>query len=332
MSDRPSQFEPTELYRLKILEGVSVASIEDLLGSCDVRRLARGDLLLSMGQENRAMYMILSGRLTVHLDGPESEPVAALEAGQTVGELSVLEGVPASAFVVAAEPSRLLVLDEASFWELVEASHDFTINLMTLLARRLRANNSTVSTNIRLQREYKRNAMIDGLTGLYNRRWIDEALPRFVSRYGRGGQALCILIVDVDHFKRFNDTFGHPVGDQVLIAVGKALRTNLRPADLVARYGGEEFLVILPDTSRDAGHVAADRVRIAVSEVKLAVEGAPPLPQITISLGGACLARGEPMPELLAAADRALYDAKHAGRNRVVFGDGGAASARPERE
>lgn len=312
--------DPTELYQLKVLRGVSLASVEALLESCDVRQLSPGEVLLSMGQANRAMYMILSGKLTVHLDGPSSEPVATLEAGQTVGELSVMEGVPASAFVVAAVASRLLVLDEDRFWNLVHASHDFTINLMTLLAQRLRANNSTVSTNIRLQREYKRNAMIDGLTGLYNRRWIDEALPRFVARYGRTDQALCVLIGDVDYFKRFNDTYGHPVGDQVLVVVGQTLRANLRPSDLVARYGGEEFLVILPDASRDDGHAVAERVRTAVSEVELVVEGSPELPPITISIGGACLRRGQGMADLLTTADRALYDAKHAGRNRVLFG------------
>jgi diguanylate cyclase (GGDEF)-like protein len=242
-----------------------------------------------------------------------------LEAGQTVGELSVMEGAPASAFVVCAETARLLVVDETGFWNLVNASHDFAINLLFLLAQRLRANNSTVSNNIRLQREYKRNAMIDGLTGLYNRRWIDDALPRFVNRYGRGDQPLAILLVDIDHFKRFNDTFGHPVGDQVLVAVGQTLRGNLRPSDLVARYGGEEFLVILPDTTEEAGRIAADRVRIAVSEVKLVVAGAPELPQITISLGGACLRRGQPMADLLTAADRALYHSKHTGRDRVAF-------------
>src|SRR5678816_4587386 len=147
------------------------------------------------------MYMIPSGQLSIHLEGPTSESVATLGPGETVGELSVIDAAPASAFVVAAEATRLLALDEPKFWNLVNASHDFAINLLLSLTKRLRANNSTVSNNIKLQREYKRNAMIDGLTGLYNRRWIDEALPRFVTRYARGGQPLTVLMIDVDHFK-----------------------------------------------------------------------------------------------------------------------------------
>jgi diguanylate cyclase (GGDEF)-like protein len=312
-----SKLDPSELYQLKVLQGVSLASVEDLLEGCEVRTLAAGDVLLSMGQTNRVMYMILSGKLSVHLEGPASEAVAMLEAGQTVGELSVMDATPASAFVVAAEPVRLLAADETKFWNLVNASHDFAINLLFLLAQRLRANNSTVSNNIRLQREYKRNAMIDGLTGLYNRRWIDEALPRFVTRYGRGQQPLSILIADVDHFKSVNDTFGHPVGDRVLVTVGQTLRANLRPSDLVARYGGEEFLVILPDTSRAGGRLVGERVRAAVAMVEI-----PELSDrehVTISIGGSVLVPGQTVKELLADADKALYRSKDDGRDRLTF-------------
>ena len=314
-----TKLDRTELYGLKALRGVSLESVEELLETCEVRRLSPGDVLLTMGQQNRHMYMILSGQLSIHLEGPTSEAVATLGPGETVGELSVLDASPASAFVVAAEPTRLLALDEPKFWNLVNASHDFAINLLMSLTKRLRANNSTVSNNIKLQREYKRNAMIDGLTGLYNRRWIDEALPRFVQRYGRGGQPLTIVMIDVDHFKRFNDTFGHPMGDQVLVRVGQALRSNLRPTDHVARYGGEEFLVILPDTNEEGALLVAERLRGAIPEIELAMPDGTPIPRVTISLGGAALKPGRTMKTLLADADQALYQSKHTGRDRVTF-------------
>lgn len=317
MGETTPKLDPTELYNLKVLESVSLESVEQLLEACDVRTLARGDVLLTMGQTNRYMYMILSGRLSVHLEDTTSEPVAMLEAGETVGELSVMDATPASAFVVAASPARLLVVDEPHFWNLVNASHDFAINLLLSLARRLRANNTTVSSNIKLQREYKRNAMIDGLTGLYNRRWIDEALPRFVARYGRSAHPLSVMMVDVDHFKKFNDTYGHAIGDKVLVVVGRSLRENLRPTDLVARYGGEEFLLILPDTNVEAGRQCAERIRVAVAAEKLEDVDT----RITISLGGACLKPGESMTDLLSRADEALYASKHDGRDRVTYAE-----------
>lgn len=314
-----AKLETSELYGLKALRGVSLDSVEELLQGCELRRLAPGDVLLSLGQRNDTMYMIVSGELSVHLEGPTSEAVATLGPGETVGELSVIDQAPASAFVVAAEPTRLIALDEPSFWNFVNASHDFAINLLLSLAKRLRANNATVSTNIKLQREYKRNAMIDGLTGLYNRRWIEEALPRFVQRYGRGGQPLTVLMADVDHFKVFNDTYGHATGDQVLIKVGQAMRASLRPTDQVARYGGEEFLVILPDTAQESARTVADRLRSSVRGIELASSEGTAIPGVTISLGGSSLKSGVTMKTLLGQADEALYQSKANGRDRVTF-------------
>jgi diguanylate cyclase (GGDEF)-like protein len=313
--------DSAELGHLKVLEGVDLQHVGALLERCRIAFLAPGDVLLTMGQPNAVMYMILSGRMSVHLEGgPSSEPVAFIEAGQTVGELSVLDASPASAHVVAAEPTRVLVLDHAIFWNLVDASHDFSINLLMLLAQRLRANNTTVSTNIRLQREYKRNAMVDALTGLYNRRWLEEALPRFVNRFVRSKQPLTLLMLDVDHFKKVNDEHGHPAGDAVLVTVGHTLRTAVRPTDHVARYGGEEFAVILPETGPRAAEGVAERLRAAVKLAPIRDVNGKLLPGITISIGGAGLPlENATASELLALADAKLYASKQGGRDRVTF-------------
>jgi diguanylate cyclase (GGDEF)-like protein len=312
--------EREELRRLKVLESVGLESVEGQLGRCKVRTLEVGEVLLTMGEPARGeMYMILSGRLAVRLDAdPHSDAVAHLEAGETVGELSMLDRSPASAHVVVAEKARLLVVGESVFWNLVDVSHDFTINLLVLLARRLRTNNTAVSDNIRLQREHKRNALVDAMTGLHNRRWLDDSLPRFVSRFSRGSLELAALMVDVDHFKRFNDTYGHPAGDAVLVMVARILRTGFRPTDQVARFGGEEFTVILPDTDEVGARVAAERVRRAVSAA-VAKHGDEPLPTVTVSIGGATLAAGDTASTLVARADAALYKSKQAGRDRVTF-------------
>jgi diguanylate cyclase (GGDEF)-like protein len=311
--------DPSELARLKVLEGVEAFH---LLEACVVRTLHPGEVLLTMGEPNEVMYMILAGRLSIHLEGgPKSDPVAHLDAGEIVGELSVLDARPASAHVVAAEESRVLAVDGKTFWALADASHDFAINLLVLLAGRLRANNATVSDNIRLQREYKRNAMVDALTGLYNRRWLEEALPRFVNRYARSGEPLTVMMIDVDHFKRFNDANGHPAGDAALVAVAHTLRSSLRPTDHVARYGGEEFSAILPDTAGRAALGVAERVRAAVSLAAIRGQDGKLLPNVTISIGAAVLGpERSTAAALLSAADKALYDAKQNGRNRVVIG------------
>lgn len=306
-----------ELAGLHVLHGVCLDGIWALLADCCLRLLAVGECLLSAGQENRTLYMVLSGRLSVHLDAPTSEPVAFLAAGQTVGELSVIDESPATAFVLAAEPSRLLAVDEETFWRLVAASHEFACNLLVLLAQRMRANNTSLSNAARMHRQLERDATVDGLTGLHNRRWLDDRLPRLVQRCARSEAVLSILLIDIDHFKRFNDDFGHIAGDIVLSAVAAAIQRSLRPTDLAARYGGEEMVVLLPDTPMEGAVPAAQRIRQQIEALRVIGPDGRVLPTVTITLGAAVLSQGDTSESLVARADAALYRGKRAGRNRV---------------
>jgi len=157
---------------------------------------------------------------------------------------------------------------------------------------------------------------LDGLTGVANRRQFDAVLLAEWNRACRQGSALSLLLVDIDHFKRFNDTHGHPMGDRCLRKVAEVLHaTAARGTELVARYGGEEFGIVLPGASPESACGMGERLRAAVAGIP---EG--DLPQaVTISVGVACMRPAWPCPleALLAGADRALYAAKHAGRDRV---------------
>jgi diguanylate cyclase (GGDEF)-like protein len=306
-----------ELGRLYILGGVDMESVEGLLADCRVHELAAGETLLEAGRPNSTMYMILEGSLTVHLSPDEDEPLATLESGQVVGELSVIDGRPVTAHVRSASAARVLAVDEETFWDLVSASHQFAANLLRLLASRMRANDFALVQGQRERRLLQRAALFDGLTGLYNRRWLDSRLQRIVDRHRLGGRPLGIMMIDVDHFKRFNDEHGHAAGDEVLRGLGRVLMNRLRPTDLCARYGGEEITVILPDTDLAGTRVAAERVRRSVCTELRARDAELALPPVTVSLGIAELAAGDDAGALLARADRALYRAKERGRDCV---------------
>jgi len=306
-----------ELSKLSILRGVGIEITSDLFDRCPVRMLKSGETLLEAGRQNRKIFLILSGRLSVHLDSKESKPVALLQAGQTVGEMSVLDGSPASAFVVATESTRLIELDAETFWRLVDASHEFAKNLLFLLAQRLRASNVSLSESARLQSQFERDALFDPLTGLNNRRWLEARIPRLLKRFHYSGQSLSVLMIDVDHFKRFNDTYGHLAGDIVLSALGQVLLEQLRPTDLTVRYGGEEFVVILPSADLSGALIAAERLRKAVSTTPIVSHQGATLPSVTISIGIAQLSGDEDAASVLGRADVALYRAKNLGRNRV---------------
>jgi diguanylate cyclase (GGDEF)-like protein len=169
----------------------------------------------------------------------------------------------------------------------------------------------------KLMDRLRRVALHDGLTGLFNRRFLRESLPQLQAGAARRLSPLCVIMLDLDHFKQVNDTHGHLVGDQTLIAVAKALRDHSRRSDLVARYGGEEFAVLCPDTDSATALQVAERLREAVAQLGAVALGHPG-PQ-TISVGVAIQSPGDELsPEqLLDHADLALYRAKHAGRNRT---------------
>jgi two-component system cell cycle response regulator len=167
-----------------------------------------------------------------------------------------------------------------------------------------------------LMDEQQRLAAIDALTGLRNRRSFSELLNVEYARASRYGSALSFLLLDVDHFKAVNDHHGHPGGDAVLATVGGLLRTCLRTPDLPARWGGEEFVVALPSTDLEGATVVAERIRQAIQGLAISHAGAA-IP-ITASVGVATLRGGESLDSLIDRADRAMYEAKGGGRNRVV--------------
>lgn len=168
-------------------------------------------------------------------------------------------------------------------------------------------------------------AITDPLTGLHNRRFLHEVLPRELTRAGRNNTPLAVMLMDIDHFKRVNDTYGHAIGDRVLKEVAGATTAAVRAIDLCCRYGGEEFAIVLPDAHVEGARLRAEAIRAAIGTLEVDCAGEKPL-RVTVSIGVAIFpGHGIDEDALLRAADAALYQAKGAGRNRVIVHDAGAA-------
>jgi diguanylate cyclase (GGDEF)-like protein len=171
-------------------------------------------------------------------------------------------------------------------------------------------------------------AATDALTGLPNRRAMEDALTRDLARASRDGTALSVVVVDIDHFKRFNDEHGHLAGDQTLHSVAEILKSCLREGDIAVRFGGEEFVLVLANTDEDNSFVVAERVRKTLADTKLDIAGQQL--SITASFGVATTwpaRQSETIAQLFERADTALYRAKEAGRNRVVIASPAAIAA-----
>jgi diguanylate cyclase (GGDEF)-like protein/PAS domain S-box-containing protein len=172
--------------------------------------------------------------------------------------------------------------------------------------------------NIRLREALRTQSVRDALTGLYNRRYLEEVMDREIRRAGRAGQSLGVLMLDLDHFKRFNDTYGHDAGDAVLREAAAFLLKNVRAEDFVCRFGGEEFVVILPTADLEGARTRGERLQTKMRELSIMHQGRS-LGMVTFSVGVAAFPEHGMSPkELMAAADAALYEAKRGGRDRVM--------------
>ncbi len=193
----------------------------------------------------------------------------------------------------------------------------------TRLALAVAETTALVISNLKLQEELRTQAIRDPLTGLFNRRYLEESLERELERARRRGSPASVLMLDVDHFKRFNDTHGHAAGDTLLSAIGLELKNAVRREDIPCRYGGEELAVIMPDAPLD---IAASRAQEICERVRKlhVVHANRSIGPVTISIGVAELrSHGTTLEEVIRAADRALYQAKSQGRDRVEIADGG---------
>jgi len=199
-----------------------------------------------------------------------------------------------------------------------EREHEIKVKIPVELVSVAEAFNQMTNQILEQERALEKAAITDGLTGLFNRREFDRILVEEIRRGKRYEHHLSLIMGDIDHFKRFNDTHGHQAGDEALRVVATTMKEGLREVDKVCRYGGEEFVLILPECDAKATQIAAERIRAAIENLDILLDGGQTA-RVTISMGIATFPNHAAAPEaLLKAADSALYESKEQGRNRVT--------------
>jgi diguanylate cyclase (GGDEF)-like protein len=301
---------------LQLFRDADTPAVAALLAACPVVKVAQGEPVED-GLRAR-LYVVLSGSLGVQPATAAGEgEIQRILPGESVGEQSVLDDAANLDAITALEDSELLVVEPALVWRLIDEGNGVARNLLRLLSFRIRAANALLRRRQKLGEFYRQLSMNDGLTGLFNRAWLNDMLPKLVARSRMDGSPLSLVMIDLDHFKRFNDTHGHMAGDTALATAAAVIRNALRPSDFAVRYGGEELMAILPNTNRMLAVMVAERLCGRMREAIVFDDMRIALPHITGSFGVASLGPEQDERSLVEAADAALYRAKEAGRDRI---------------
>jgi two-component system cell cycle response regulator len=298
-----------------------------------------GGRILIVDDHQRQAQRVCSELAIEHRPIVETGPETALMAARGPVDLLIVnaaaksfDGLRFAAQIRSDEATRSLpILAIVDFDERPRLVKALEIGVNDVLARPIDPQElaARVKTQIRRKRytDYLREnldqslelAVTDQLTGLHNRRYMESQLDALVRRAVLGGSdPVALLVIDIDHFKKINDSFGHGVGDEVLREFAVRLASNVRAIDLPVRFGGEEFVVVMPETELPHAHRIAERIRLHVAGSPFRVMGGEELLTVTISIGVAASLSGDTPLQLIKRADEAMYEAKAHGRNRVI--------------
>jgi len=282
------------------------------------RTLGAGTTLWREGDPGEYVVLLLEGRLEVSHQTPDGEEIILrhLYPGAVVGEMAAVDGEPRSATVRAPGDSRVRLIPADGFRQFLKERPDILEQLFWLQLERVR------SLTWRVSRTHHR-AITDPLTGLYNYGFFRERLALELERAQLTGDPLALVMFDIDHFKKYNDTHGHQEGNRVLVKVAEILKGTGRRGDVVARYGGEEFVALLYGASASDAWRFAETFRNAISAQAFTRDGGKPPDHITVSGGVATFPQdAQDDLALVKAADIRLYEAKEEGRDRTVGPEG----------
>ncbi len=297
--------------------GINFGRIDYMLEYSYILQLSPGARLLQTEQHNSHLYLILAGELMVHLPDNDSEQQTTLRKGDCAGEISLIDGKLPTATVSAQTICRVLAIPHHTVWSLISQSHEIARHLLETLAGRIRLDKTTLIEAQNRSQLFEHKASVDALTGIYNRHWMEKGFERALQRCCYEHKPFSIMMVDVDHFKQVNDSYGHLTGDVTLQFITKRIADCLRPYDLLVRYGGEEFLVFLFNTDNEQAINIANRLRRSVADTEIRHNQLRF--NVSISIGLALTQYDKALQSLIDQADQALYQAKNNGRNRVEY-------------
>lgn len=307
------------LQMAPLFQGVSSNLLAQKLKESRLRVLSSGETLLVPGQANNVVYVVLSGRLKIQTKDSGVEPVAMLGEGECVGEESLIGDIHIPAYVIAATDCKLLTIDHPALWELIDASHQAAHNMLSVLSMRIRPAAQVITESHEDQHGFTGAPIVDEMTGLYNRQWIEEKISRYLRRIIYDKKPSCLMMVKIDRFQELGDRYGQLGSEQVLRDTAHTMSSCLRPDDQAGHFLDEQFAVFMPHTTLVDGCTGAERLRAAINESVIVLPSGDALPPISVSLGLSPTNPDDTPASLIARANEALQQAAESGGNCVKW-------------
>ncbi len=314
------------LKSIDILSSLDPEELNELYSLMSMERYPEGDTLFREGDTGESMYFVLSGCIAISVRTEDGEVVelAQIPEGSFFGEMSIFDSARRSATCVPKADTDVLTLKAADFYRFIKSSPAAGFRVMQAMLRttagRLNETGAFLSDMVTWGEKARMRAITDEFTGLYNRRFLEQAArERLTEAKGRGAQ-LSLVMLDLDHFGTLNDEYGQALGDRVILAAVEAFRSTLPDEAVLIRYGGDEFTFLLPDTAADAALESCNRLLKALGKIDLLRGLSGSITRLSASMGIAAYpGDGASIDLLMEKADRALYRAKEAGRAMAVI-------------
>lgn len=313
------------LENVEIFSDLTVDELKRIARQLHVHTMEKNQVLFREGDSGSEMFIVESGKLGISVkteDGSDLD-ITEFGPGDFFGEMSVFEQEARSATCYTKSASRLLSLHDESLLNLIDKNPQTAMKIMqrmlTITRSRLDNTGSFLSDMVQWGEAARKRSITDELTGFYNRRYLDESLPSLVSNAEESNSPLAVCMLDLDHFRTINEEISHEVGDMAIQAAVGILEDVLLPTDIVVRYGGDEFVIIMPDTNVEDAESRAWKVCHGVAALDVLSGYECSIKRVTTSIGLAAVpGHGVTSKAVSEAADKALYQAKESGRNRVV--------------
>ncbi|WP_168203425.1 diguanylate cyclase [Oceanispirochaeta crateris] len=312
------------LQSIKILSKLSPKDLQNLYSHMNEETFLEGQPLFNEGDKGEVMYIVLAGSVSILVNTPSGDPIeiAEIKEGNFLGEMSIFDSSERSATCTPKSDTRVLSLKSTDFYDFIKTNPKAGISIMHRMLHtvtlRLKHTGAFISDMVTWGEQARVRAITDDFTGLYNRRFLDEAIEERLNEAGASGQPLCLVMIDLDHFGTLNNLYGQETGDEVLLEVITIFRKLFRKEDILSRYGGDEFTFLLPGTKGEEALKICKALNEELRTIETLREKEGNLKTVTASIGIACYPdHGQNAEDLKEHADKALYRAKEAGRDTV---------------